>query len=344
MKQITHVLFSLTIGGTENMLVDIVNEQVKTNSVRIIIINNEYDMRVLNLISNNVDIIKLNREKGLLGCLSILKLIKLCYFQKNEIIHIHNKKLLFLFPKFLFRNFSLVFTMHDTNESLGNERLNPDYFCAISNAVKDDLTTRYPDLDPLIIHNGIKFNKVTCKEIFKPSFKILQISRLAHEKKGQDILIKAIKILSEKGLEVQLDFIGDGPSKYYLIDLISTLELESQVNLLGALSKSDIYQIIKNYDALAQPSRYEGFGLTVIEGIAAKVPVIVSDIEGPMEVISNGDYGIPFKCGSEDACAAAIENLYKNYEEYNVEGAYNYAKANFDIKTTATKYASLTKK
>ena len=53
-----------------------------------------------------------------------------------------------------------------------------------------------------------------------------------------------------------------------------------------------------SYDLLVQPSRYEGFGLTVVEGMAAGVPVLVSDIEGPMEVIDKGRHGFAFR--SED--------------------------------------------
>lgn len=49
-----------------------------------------------------------------------------------------------------------------------------------------------------------------------------------------------------------------------------------------------IYHNLCNFDLFIQPSRFEGFGLTVAEAIAAKVTVLVSNIQGPMEIIDDG--------------------------------------------------------
>jgi glycosyltransferase involved in cell wall biosynthesis len=86
----------------------------------------------------------------------------------------------------------------------------------------------------------------------------------------------------------------------------------------------------------------------VAEGMAAKIPVLVSDNDGPMEVIENGKYGYYFESGDAQSLADKIEFIitHYNYQEMNVliENAYLRVKSNFDIKLTANKYIEEYKK
>ena len=56
----------------------------------------------------------------------------------------------------------------------------------------------------------------------------------------------------------------------------------------GFKSREYVYENLCQYDLYVQPSIFEGFGLTLAEAIAAEVPVITSDLEGPVEVIAGG--------------------------------------------------------
>jgi glycosyltransferase involved in cell wall biosynthesis len=87
-----------------------------------------------------------------------------------------------------------------------------------------------------------------------------------------------------------------------------------------------------------QPSIFEGFGLTIAEAIAAKVPVITSDLEGPIEVIDGGHYGIPFQCGNAIDVANKIIQFYNNTISIDTDTAWRYAHENFNIEATAQKY------
>ena len=77
--------------------------------------------------------------------------------------------------------------------------------------------------------------------------------------------------------------------------MVQNLHLENEVVFEGLKDQSWVYQNLCNYDLFIQPSRYEGFGLTVAEAIAAKVPVLVSNIEGPLEIIDGGRLGMSFE-------------------------------------------------
>ena len=62
-------------------------------------------------------------------------------------------------------------------------------------------------------------------------------------------------------------------SVFYNIGLVQEYNLNSYISFLGSKDTHYIEQHLKDYDLLVQPSRIEGFGLTVAEAMAAKVPV-----------------------------------------------------------------------
>jgi len=100
--------------------------------------------------------------------------------------------------------------------------------------------------------------------------------------------------------------IGDGKSRQYLENLAKDLEVNGLLSFTGARDRRYILEHLRDFDMLIQPSRYEGFGITVIEGMAAGVPVLVSNIDGPMEIIREGKYGSYFTSGEAIDCAQKI--------------------------------------
>ena len=139
--------------------------------------------------------------------------------------------------------------------------------------------------------------------------------------------------------DISLDIIGDGELRNKLEEQIAENKLEGKVQLLGARNQEYIFSHLKEYDALLQPSIFEGFGLVAVEAMAAKIPVIASDIDGLAEVLDNGRYGICFPSGNISECANAINRLCeKPYNEARLNEIYDYAKSNFDVKKTAENY------
>ena len=62
--------------------------------------------------------------------------------------------------------------------------------------------------------------------------------------------------------------------------------------------------------------RYEGFGLTVAEAMAANLPVLISDEGGSYEIIGKGKYGYAFKMEDMDGCAKQIEYIIKTMHQF----------------------------
>lgn len=92
--KIVHCVFSFGIGGAETMLIDILNEQSKTETVSLVIVNHVYLDFLLEQINPAVRIFKLRRQKGSYSPFPVLKLNWLLYRLNPDVIHVHSSALL----------------------------------------------------------------------------------------------------------------------------------------------------------------------------------------------------------------------------------------------------------
>jgi len=140
---------------------------------------------------------------------------------------------------------------------------------------------------------------------------------------------------------IRLVYIGEGIDKGNLQSLTDGKKLQQYVTLKGNCSQQYIFEHLRDYDCLVQPSRNEGFGLTVAEGMAAKVPMIISDTGGLREVIDNGRCGVLFVSGNPKDLADKIEDvILKGYDPKVIELAYKRVCKMYSIENTAEKYVS----
>lgn len=337
--KIAHITFSLRLGGLETMLVNIANEQAKTEQVSIILINDLFDNDLLQKIDKRVIVFNLGRKVGSRSPWPAIKLNWLLLKKRPDAIHVHAPNAGTMLLPSLKRK--TIYTVHDVTIPAKYFPLFPHLY-SIAKCVEQDVKMR-TGFDAPVIYNGIKTKEFRCTTHQRnKNFRLIQVSRLAHEKKGQDILIKAIQKLRQQGRDnIFVDFVGEGASEGLLAKLIEELGLQNRIRLLGGKPYSWVTQHLCNYDLLVQPSIFEGFGLTVAEGMAAKVPVLVSAIDGPMEIIDGGKYGFYFKAGDIEECAANIAKIMdmdKEELESLTECAWHHVNEYFNIERTAQKY------
>jgi len=339
--KIAHMIWSLGFGGIEAMIIDLVNEQVKEHEVHLIIINKKINPNEFKRINNKVNTHMVGRKVGSPNPLKLIKVNSLLYKINADVVHCHIENLINIIP--FYKKSLICLTVHDVRKQRKHLRKYDKLF-AISQTVKNDISER-TGLTATLIYNGINLRLIKRKNDYcYTKYKILQISRLDHEKKGQDVLLRAFSyLIHDKHLsDILLDFIGGGKSLPYLINLASELKIEEHVRFLGFKSRDYIFNHLKDYNLLVQPSNYEGFGITVIEGIAAGLPVLVSDIEGPMEIIQKGTYGYHFMVNDASNCADMIYQIMKNTKsgkfKRDEKQNYHYVIKTFDIKNTAKSY------
>jgi glycosyltransferase involved in cell wall biosynthesis len=340
--RIVHLIFALNVGGAETMLADIIREQSLHAEVFVVIINSEYNGSVLRSLDEKAGVIKINRPPSSKNPWYFIKLNRVLRRLKPDILHTHNNWIINMIPFWIA---PVVATIHGTKVKLSGSTGRYRKIFAISEAVKEDLLARDPSLDIDVIYNGIEFSGIRRKENYGGMpFKIVQIGSLNHLEKGQDIMIQALRYVNDRIGEgnVTVDFIGEGDSRKYLEALASDLGVARWSRFLGLLSRWEVYDLLHSYDLLIQPSRNEGFGLTVVEGMAAGVPVLVSNIDGPMEIIGGGRYGFFFRNEDFKDCGEKIIEAMVLSKEQDIairlSQITEYAKKRFDVALTANRY------
>ena len=136
------------------------------------------------------------------------------------------------------------------------------------------------------------------------SIKILTVGRLT-EQKGIDNGILVCKELINKGYKVKWYVVGTGDDKEKLTKLIKEKNLEEIFILLGA--KTNPYKYMKACDIYVQPSRFEGYGITIAEAKTLKKPIVATNIPEFQEQIINEKTGLLVNNNKE--MVKAIEEL-----------------------------------
>lgn len=145
---------------------------------------------------------------------------------------------------------------------------------------------------------------------------LLFVGRFDIDQKGIDILLKAIKISRKEFNNIKLYIIGDhSENKIKIIKMIKELNLENEVLILGNVSKEELIKYYHNCRALVLPSRFEPFGLVILEAFACSKPVIASRVGGIPEIV-NEKNGILFKAEDANELAKAIIKMMKMDDEY----------------------------
>ena len=129
------------------------------------------------------------------------------------------------------------------------------------------------------------------EKIKTKNFNILAVGNLV-ETKGFDILIKALAQVSKQHKDVSLTIIGTGKQRKKLLDLILSLNLEKQVNMIPAQANEIVRNIYKCFDLFALPSYSETFGIVYLEAMDAGLPVIGVRGQGIDGVIRDGVTGL----------------------------------------------------
>ena len=134
--------------------------------------------------------------------------------------------------------------------------------------------------------------------------RFLAVGRFSPQHKGFDLLIQAFGIFAKKDQEWQLDIVGDGPEKEKFQQLIYENKLEKRITLHPFTN--DIQQYYSSASVYVLSSRWEGFGLVLVEAMAHGLPIISSDLPSSKDIL--GYFGLFFKNGDILNLAQRLED------------------------------------
>ena len=183
---------------------------------------------------------------------------------------------------------------------------------ALTDADKRDWS-KVINSDIIIIPNILTFYPDKITDYSKRSKRILCVGRF-DKQKGFDLMIKAWAIIADKHKEWKVDIFGDGELNNTLNGLIKNYCLDESITIHPATNH--IYDEYMDSSIFAFSSRYEGFGLVLIEAMSCGVPCISFDCpHGPSEIITNGKNGLLVQNGNIDEFANSLDSMINNYEQ-----------------------------
>ncbi len=162
--------------------------------------------------------------------------------------------------------------------------------------------------------NSQFFQPIT-KPVDQSIFKFINVCFLS-EKKKVDILLMAFSSKFKGNPKIQLYIGGIGDQLSKLKHLASDLGVDNQVIFLGALSRAQVMEEVRNADVFVLSSEFETFGVVLIEALALGKPVISTKSGGPEDIVEKYN-GLLVPTNDIEALGKAMQYMVKNYNTYN---------------------------
>lgn len=172
------------------------------------------------------------------------------------------------------------------------------------------------------IPNGIDLNSFKPVKRLSKSKELLYVGRI-DKRKGIDFLVKTMVLVHQKDPEIILHIVGEGKMKQKLEEY--SIKKNLPIIFHGKLSDKDLNDLYEKIAIQIVPSIFEGFGLSVIEGMAKGIPIIATDTDGIRDIVTNDKNGRLIKYGNTFALSEAIVELTKeiSLQDKFVKNAYS---------------------
>lgn len=138
---------------------------------------------------------------------------------------------------------------------------------------------------------------------------LLAIGRLV-EQKGLETAVAALPSIRERQPEARLLVLGEGPLRATLAEQAAALGVADALLLPGRAG--DVAAWLRAADVLVHPSRWEGFGLVLLEAMLAALPVVATRVSAIPEIVADGETGILVPPGDAQALADATVCVLEN--------------------------------
>lgn len=335
---VLQIISSLEVGGSEKLLLDFLSACRDDDRINftVVVMNQGVNPHMRERLDRlGLNVYYLDRPEGHQHPKYLAQLLRIVWRHRCQVVHAHNRgsKLWAMLCKLVIPRLKLVFTIHDTQML---PRLSPlqvklhrrliDQHIAISKTVAR-LCEQRQIRNFRQIYNGIELARwqhpervsLRARALLEPfserPLHILHVGRMDYPVKGQDILVHAVYLCKQAGLNVRCTLMGG----VYPYNQDAFADLRAMVEELGLteqidfhLNQLDVPAQMAKADLFVLPSRAEGLGLVILEAMASGLPVIASNIEGPRELVGHGENGLLFESGQAEALFEEIQSLYRD--------------------------------
>ncbi|GIT89246.1 glycosyltransferase family 4 protein [Roseobacter sp. OBYS 0001] len=188
-----------------------------------------------------------------------------------------------------------------------------------------------------IVHCGIDPKKYGQAPRSAFAKRVIFVGRL-DAVKGVPLLLDAAAALRARHPDARITIVGDGPHREQLEAQVARLGLGEMVKFLGYRSQDAVADLLAEADMLVLPSFAEGVPVVLMEAMAARLPVIASQVAGVGELVEDGVSGHVIPAGDTQTLIARMDRLLSHPEVCAQMGKAGRAKveADFDINKEAT--------
>ena len=323
-NKVTHLITTIERGGAEKQLLTLASEQVQSGlKVEVIFLKGKSELKK-EFEESGVEVNSLLVEKSFLKQIFLFSK----YLRKNPSpVHAHLPKSELL-AAIVVPNKYFIFTRHNSEPFWPSgprifSNLLSKFVCkrasqgiAISNAVKSYLIKRgeipigytinvvYYGFQKDILTNSVGLNSITnLMNSQSSNFKIGTIGRLVPQK-DYPTLLSAFSNVLKSFPNVELYVVGKGYLQKELIKLSKTLGIHDKVHWVGKTEY--IKEFLSKIDLFILSSKYEGFGLVLLEAMVSKKPIIAANNSSIPEVLGKTYDGL-FSTGDVNSLAQQIK-------------------------------------
>ncbi|MDM1765542.1 MULTISPECIES: glycosyltransferase [unclassified Acinetobacter] len=199
---------------------------------------------------------------------------------------------------------------------------------AVSHQFCKFLNNCFPKSNWLYIPNIVSENFFTVNASFESKKnRIISICHL-NKNKNSELLIRAFEQVLKSSPNAELVIGGEGDERIKLELLVKELKIEKNVIFLGALTRDQVKEEIQKSALFVVSSKYETFGVVVVEALALGKPVVSTKCGGPESII-NSEVGLLVENESILELSNGILYIYNNLEKYKPDYLRKYCLENF---------------
>ena len=323
-----HVVLSLEPGGTERLVIDIAR-RLGPEVQSVVCCLDQAGAWASELVGAGVPVVTLSRRPGFQPRLGY-EIAREAEARGIDVLHCHH------YSPFVYgqiaalaagRKLRVVFTEHgrssDAGPSLKRRLVNPllgrlpQAIYAVSADLRRHMIAEgLPGGRISVIHNGIDpgapptpDGRFAARRLLGIGEQALVIGTAGRLDPVKDLstLVESFAPIAGRQPSSRLVIIGDGPERVHLTERAAALGISGAVLFTGY--RNDVRQLLPAFDVYANTSIHEGVSLTILEAMAASVPVVATRVGGTPEVIVNGETGVLTDVRSARSTASALEKL-----------------------------------
>lgn len=189
-----------------------------------------------------------------------------------------------------------------------------DHFFAVTTEAGKYYQQFLPKNKISVVPAGIDVSRYTSSSQIKHNPQVILAVCFLIQRKGIDLLLQAFKPIQQSNPKARLWIVGNGPEEKNLKKLARDLKVDKATRFWGFVDNTAIAKYYAEAGIFVSPTRNEPFGQTLLEAMAAGLPVVASHTGGIPDIVSK-DVGRTFPIDDESALTGVLEELLKNPDQ-----------------------------